>query len=165
MKPTGFNNTVSDGGYESSFSELIWEGPDGSKVLGILFANWYSNGNEVPVNEAEAKVFWEKKLADARKFASTGELLFMNGCDHQPAQLDLPEAIETAKRLYPDMEFIHSNFPDYLGYRRGCNGSQQSVDCKGRTAEPAYRWMGYVSEYRVCSCLFETEESGRADLA
>lgn len=114
MKPTGFNNTVSDGGYESSFSELIWEGPDGSKVLGILFANWYSNGNEVPVNEAEAKVFWEKKLADARKFASTGELLFMNGCDHQPAQLDLPEAIETAKRLYPDMEFIHSNFPDYL---------------------------------------------------
>ncbi|MEK3944637.1 alpha-mannosidase [Paenibacillus sp. FSL H3-0310] len=114
VKPTGFNNTVSDGGYESSFSELIWEGPDGSKVLGILFANWYSNGNEVPVNEAEAKVFWEKKLADARKFASTGELLFMNGCDHQPAQLDLPEAIETAKRLYPDMEFIHSNFPDYL---------------------------------------------------
>lgn len=114
VKPTGFNNTVSDGGYESSFSELIWEGPDGSKVLGILFANWYSNGNEVPVNEAEAKEFWEKKLADARKFASTGELLFMNGCDHQPAQLDLPEAIETAKRLYPDMEFIHSNFPDYL---------------------------------------------------
>lgn len=114
VKPTGFNNTVSDGGYESSFSELIWEGPDGSKVLGILFANWYSNGNEVPVNEAEAKVFWEKKLADARKFASTGELLFMNGCDHQPAQLDLPEAVETAKRLYPDMEFIHSNFPDYL---------------------------------------------------
>ncbi|WHY21439.1 alpha-mannosidase [Paenibacillus sp. G2S3] len=114
VKPTGFNNTVSDGGYESSFSELIWEGPDGSKVLGILFANWYSNGNEVPVNEAEAKEFWEKKLEDARKFASTGELLFMNGCDHQPAQLDLPEAIETAKRLYPDMEFIHSNFPDYL---------------------------------------------------
>jgi alpha-mannosidase len=114
VKPTGFNNTVSDGGYESSFSELVWEGPDGSKVLGILFANWYSNGNEVPVNEAEAKEFWEKKLADARKFASTGELLFMNGCDHQPAQLDLPEAIETAKRLYPEMDFIHSNFPDYL---------------------------------------------------
>lgn len=51
VKPTGFNNTVSDAGYESSFSELIWEGPDGSKILGILFANWYSNGNEVPVEE------------------------------------------------------------------------------------------------------------------
>ncbi|RUT31780.1 alpha-mannosidase [Paenibacillus zeisoli] len=114
VKPTGFNNTVSDGGYESSFSELIWEGPDGSKVLGILFANWYSNGNEVPVDEAGAKQFWERKLADAEKYASTGELLFMNGCDHQPVQLDLPEAIRTARELYPDTEFIHSNFPDYL---------------------------------------------------
>lgn len=114
VKPTGFNNTVSDDGYESSFSELIWEGPDGSKVLGILFANWYSNGNEVPVGEAEARAFWDRKLADAEKYASTSELLFMNGCDHQPVQLDLPEAIETARRLYPDMEFVHSNFPEYL---------------------------------------------------
>lgn len=114
VKPTGFNNTVSDDGYESSFSELIWEGPDGSKVLGILFANWYSNGNEVPVDEAEARAFWDRKLADAEKYASTSELLFMNGCDHQPVQLDLPEAIEMARKLYPDTEFIHSNFPDYL---------------------------------------------------
>ena len=114
VKPTGFNNTVSEGDYESSFSELIWEGPDGSKVLGILFANWYSNGNEVPVDEAEAKAFWDRKLSDAEKYAATGELLFMNGCDHQPLQLDLPEAIRTAEKLYPDTKFIHSNFPDYL---------------------------------------------------
>ncbi|ANS76723.1 alpha-mannosidase [Paenibacillus yonginensis] len=122
VKPTGFNNMVSDSGYESSFSELIWEGPDGSKVLGILFANWYSNGNEVPVDEQEAKAYWERKLADAEKYASTGELLFMNGVDHQPVQLDLPEAIETAKKLYPEVEFIHSNFPDYI------DAVEQAVD-------------------------------------
>ncbi|MCJ1220256.1 alpha-mannosidase [Paenibacillus polymyxa] len=114
VKPTGFNNTVSDRGYESSFSELLWTGPDGSEVLGILFANWYSNGNEVPVDEAEAKMYWKRKLDDAQKYASTGELLFMNGCDHQPLQLDLPEAIRTAQKLYPDIEFVHSNFNDYL---------------------------------------------------
>ncbi|GIO97872.1 glycosyl hydrolase [Paenibacillus lautus] len=114
VKPTGFNNTVSDSGYESSFSELMWEGPDGSKVLGILFANWYSNGNEVPVDEAEAKAFWDRKLADAEKYASTPELLYMNGCDHQPIQTDLPEGIRTAKKLYPETQFIHSNFDDYL---------------------------------------------------
>ncbi|HBU80905.1 MAG TPA: alpha-mannosidase [Paenibacillus sp.] len=114
VKPTGFNNTVSDAGYESSFSELMWEGPDGSKVLGVLFANWYSNGNEVPVDEASARKFWETKLADAEKYASTNELLYMNGCDHQPIQKDLPEAIRMAEQLYPDIEFVHSNFPDYL---------------------------------------------------
>ncbi|KPV58697.1 alpha-mannosidase [Paenibacillus sp. A3] len=114
VKPTGFNNTVSDSDYESSFSELLWEGPDGSRVLGILFANWYCNGMEVPTDEKEAKEYWERKLADAEKYASTGELLFMNGCDHQPIQQDLSEAIRTARKLFPDTDFVHSNVADYL---------------------------------------------------
>ncbi|MCP1310886.1 alpha-mannosidase [Paenibacillus tyrfis] len=114
VKPTGFNNTVSDSDYESSFSELLWEGPDGSRVLGILFANWYCNGMEVPTDEKEAKEYWERKLADAEKYASTGELLFMNGCDHQPIQQDLSEAIHTARKLFPDTDFVHSNVADYL---------------------------------------------------
>ncbi|RED58556.1 alpha-mannosidase [Cohnella lupini] len=114
VKPTGFNNTVADSDYESSFSELVWEGADGSRVLGILFANWYSNGNEIPVDEKEAKEYWDRKLADAGKYASTGQLLFMNGCDHQPIQTDLSEALRVARKLYPDTDFVHSNFPDYL---------------------------------------------------
>lgn len=131
VKPTGFNNTVSDGGYESSFSELIWEGPDGSKILGILFANWYSNGNEIPADESAAKEFWDKKLKDAEKYASTGELLFMNGCDHQPLQLDLPEAIRTAQALYPNVDFVHSNFSDYLSALDGELNNQQSSVNRG----------------------------------
>lgn len=127
VKPTGFNNTVSDAGYESSFSELMWEGPDGSKVLGVLFANWYSNGNEVPVDEESARKFWETKLADAEKYASTNELLYMNGCDHQPIQRDLPEAIRMAEQLYPDIEFIHSNFPDYLQALRASSEHELST--------------------------------------
>lgn len=127
VKPTGFNNTVADSDYESSYSELIWEGPDGSRVLGILFANWYSNGNEVPTDPAEAKEYWDRKLADAAKYASTGELLFMNGCDHQPIQTDLSEAIRVARRLYPDTEFVHSNFEDFLQAVRGSLAGELSV--------------------------------------
>ncbi|MFD0961506.1 alpha-mannosidase [Paenibacillus chungangensis] len=131
VKPTGFNNTVSDS-YESSFSELVWEGPDGSKVLGILFANWYSNGNEVPTDETEAREYWERKLADAERYASTNQLLYMNGCDHQPIQCDLPEAIEQAKRIHPEVEFIHSNFEDYLASVRGAmSGEGQLSVVKG----------------------------------
>ncbi|QIZ05582.1 alpha-mannosidase [Priestia megaterium] len=114
VKPTGFNNTVSDSpDYESPYSEMIWKSPDGSNVLGILFANWYSNGNEIPVDEAEAKKFWDVKLRDAEKYASTNQLLFMNGCDHQPLQKTIPQAIETAASLYPDYTFKHSSFDEY----------------------------------------------------
>lgn len=115
VKPVGFNNELKEGGeYESAYSEMMWEAPDGSALLGILFANWYCNGMEIPVDEAEAKAFWDDRLPKAEMFAATDELLFMNGCDHQPVQRDLSAAIETARRLYPDIEFKHSNFEDYV---------------------------------------------------
>ncbi|WP_318616420.1 alpha-mannosidase [Sporosarcina sp. YIM B06819] len=114
VKPTGFNNTVSDTpNFESPYSEMVWKSPDGSSVLGVLFANWYSNGNEIPVDEAQAKEFWDQKLQDVEKYASTNQLLFMNGCDHQPLQKTIPQAIETAAKLYPEYDFKHSSFSEY----------------------------------------------------
>lgn len=115
VKPVGFNNELKEGGeYESAYSEMMWEAPDGSAILGILFANWYNNGMEIPAEEEAAKAFWDDRLPKAEMFAATDELLFMNGCDHQPVQKDLTAAIETARRLYPDIEFKHSNFEDYV---------------------------------------------------
>lgn len=115
VKPTGFNNVViNDDKYTSPFSEMWWQGPDGSKVLGLLFANWYSNGNEIPSEREAARTFWNEKLADAKRYASTNQLLMMNGCDHQPVQKDLSAAIQLANELYPEIEFVHSNFDDYL---------------------------------------------------
>lgn len=115
VKPTGFNNMVGEADtYESPYSEMYWEAPDGSKVLGILFANWYCNGMEVPVEADDAKAYWDKNLKNAEEFASTPHLLFMNGCDHQPIQTDLSDAIKTASILYPDIEFKHSNFDEYI---------------------------------------------------
>lgn len=115
VKPTGFNNAViNDEKYASQFSEMWWEGPDSTKIFGLLFANWYSNGNEIPTTKKEAIEFWEKKLADANQYASTDHLLMMNGVDHQPVQKDVTQAIALANEIYPDIEFIHSNFDDYL---------------------------------------------------
>lgn len=115
VKPTGFNNVVvNDDKYASQFSEMWWKGPDESKILGLLFANWYSNGNEIPTDKAEAQAFWETKLNDAGLYTSTNHVLMMNGCDHQPVQKDLSTAIRVANELYPDIEFVHATFEEYL---------------------------------------------------
>ncbi len=115
VKPTGFNNEVIETqAYESPYSEMFWEAPDGSRVLGILFANWYSNGNEIPAEAEAAQPYWDKKIAEAARYASTPHLLLMNGCDHQPVQTDLPEALRTARKLYPDLRFVHAGFEDYV---------------------------------------------------
>lgn len=113
VKPVGFNNEAGTGKYESAYSEMNWESSDGSGILGILFANWYHNGMEIPVEEDKARAYWDERLKKARAFAGTSQLLFMNGCDHQPLQKNLTEAMETARRLYPDIEFVHSDFETY----------------------------------------------------
>ncbi|KGL38273.1 glycosyl hydrolase family 38 [Listeria newyorkensis] len=118
VKPTGFNNQVFEGGYTSPFSEMFWQAPDGTRVLGVLLANWYSNGNEIPVGREDALAFWDKKLADVADYASTDALLFLNGCDHQPVQVDLPEALDVARELYPDVDFKHSHFTEYVAELR-----------------------------------------------
>ena len=38
----------------------------------------------------------------------------MNGCDHQPVQQNLSEAIRVANELFPDVTFVHSSFDDYV---------------------------------------------------
>lgn len=115
VKPIGFDNQVlEDEQFTSQYSEMYWQGADGSKVLGILFANWYSNGNEIPVDPEEAKIFWEQKLADVKSYASTNQWLMMNGCDHQPVQRNLSQAIRVANELYSDINFVHSSFDDYV---------------------------------------------------
>lgn len=115
VKPTGFNNMVSDVDmYESPYSEMFWRSPDGSAVLGVLFANWYCNGIEIPADKEQAAAYWEQKIAALEKYASTNHYLMMNGCDHQPIQTNLSKAIQLAGELHPDIHFVHSNFNDYI---------------------------------------------------
>ncbi len=62
VKPIGFDNQVLEQKtYSSQYSEMWWQGPDESEILGILFANWYSNGNEIPTEKDKAISFWTKK--------------------------------------------------------------------------------------------------------
>lgn len=115
VKATGFNNSIEDTlPLESPFSEMYWESPDGSRVLGILFANWYNNGMEIPSEREAARRFWDNAIPNAQRYASTSQLLFMNGCDHQPPQADLSLALDIARELYPEYTFIHSTLEDYV---------------------------------------------------
>ena len=175
VKPIGPNNEVTGGQYESTYSEMMWASPDGTKLPGILFANWYNNGVEIPVDEAEAKVFWDKKLADARKFAATHQLLMMNGCDHQPLQKNITEAIRVARKLYPDVEFIHSDFKKYVEAMEKeisenfstVKGELTSQETDGRwtLANTASSWIGLKQDNRAGETALERKAEPAAAMA
>lgn len=112
VKATGLANVVIED-YTSQNSEMYWKSPDGSKVLGILFANWYCNGVDIPYETKLMKKYLDTKIEDMEKYASTRHLLLMNGCDHSPVQKNIGEIIEKANTLYEDYEFVHSNLDDY----------------------------------------------------
>ena len=61
VKPIGFDNQVlEDEQFTSQFSEMYWQGADGSRVLGILLLTGTVTGNEIPVDKDEALAFWKQ---------------------------------------------------------------------------------------------------------
>lgn len=95
-------------------SELIWRAPDGSEVIGVMFANWYHNAMELPTDPEALKQRLKHIVASTSRFATTDHLLGMNGCDHQPIQMNLHEAIKLANEVQDEVIVKQSNFADYI---------------------------------------------------
>jgi len=96
-------------------SELKWASPDGSDVLSIYLANWYHNAMELSVEAESARERAEVIAHNTERFATTRHLLWMNGCDHQPVQRNVAEAIAMLNQtMGPDYEAVHSSFPAYI---------------------------------------------------
>jgi alpha-mannosidase len=94
-------------------SEIIWEAPDGSSVIGIYLSNWYHNAMEIPAGKQDAVIRIKQARKNAEKFALTPHLLMMNGCDHEPIQVNLPTILKDVQDEFDDV-LLHSNFSDYL---------------------------------------------------
>lgn len=95
-------------------TETIWRSPDGSEVIGVLLADWYSNANELP-SEPEKLKNRILSIADSlSEMTLTDDLLGMNGCDHQPLQKNLSQIIKTANAVQDKYEVKQSNLEDYL---------------------------------------------------
>lgn len=115
INPIGENNTVLEKNETNEYnSELIWESPDGSRVMGVLFANWYHNAMEISSNIQGAIKQINIAKDKAAVVAATPHLLMMNGCDHQPVQENLPEMLKKLHNEIPHYKLIHSNFEMYF---------------------------------------------------
>ncbi len=95
-------------------SEILWRSPDGSEVIGVMFANWYHNAMELPTDPDALRERLKHIVASTSRFATTDHLLGMNGCDHQPIQMDLHKAIKLANEVQDEVIVKQSNFADYI---------------------------------------------------
>ncbi|SFB05588.1 alpha-mannosidase [Cohnella sp. OV330] len=136
----GVRNTDSSG-YPS---ELWWASPDGSRVLSVFLANWYHNGMELPTDPARAAERGRQALDNVERFATTPDLLLMNGCDHQPVQSDVGQAIAALNEGLPAYRFVHSRFADYFD-RLEAHGSPSATVAGELIGERTDGWTTLVN--------------------
>lgn len=95
-------------------SEMLWRAPDGSEIIGVMFANWYHNAMELPTDPEALKKRIHQIVVNTERFATTDHLLGMNGCDHQPIQMNLHKVIKLANEVQDEVEVKQSNFEIYV---------------------------------------------------
>ncbi len=90
-----------------------WEAPDGSRVRTEYLYGSYSNGRDLP-QDAKGLVLravdYEQELGPAR----LGDMLLMNGTDHQMPQPWLGRVVAEANAIQDDYEFVVTSLPEYL---------------------------------------------------
>lgn len=127
LNSLGTNNTIiSQNGMNQS--EIIWRSPDGSEVFAVMFVNWYHNAMELPTIRTLAKEKTSQIINSTLAYASTPHLLGMNGCDHQPVQENLVDAIEIMKEYSQNTQVVISNFKDYLKEIRAYKDNFKTIE-------------------------------------
>jgi alpha-mannosidase len=90
-----------------------WEAPDGSRVRTEWLFGSYSNGSNIPPDAkklVELAEDYEAELGDA----GLGDMLLMNGTDHQLPQPWLGRVVAEANEVQDDYDFVVTSLPEYL---------------------------------------------------
>jgi len=101
--------------WEDSKSEFLWEGPDGSKILTHRLPihppdnEGYFNAARLPLESDKAYQRIKYLKEDLSAYATSNNLLLMNGVDHMLPQETIPQTIKEVNRRLKGGEIIHSN--------------------------------------------------------
>ncbi|MBP7998181.1 MAG: hypothetical protein KA314_02180 [Chloroflexi bacterium] len=96
-------------------TEFWWEAPDGSRILAVYLLDSYRNAMALSLTReiAGERIVSHAKLL--RRFATTPNVLLMNGYEQVPEPDDvLPILAEVNPRIGPELFAIQSTPPDYL---------------------------------------------------
>ena len=96
-------------------TEFWWEAPDGSRILGIYLLDSYRNAMVLNMTREIAQERILSHTKTLRRFASTPNVLLMNGYEQVPQPDDvLPIIADINKEIEPEMHCLQSTPPDYL---------------------------------------------------
>ncbi|MFQ5836153.1 MAG: hypothetical protein ACE5HR_09580, partial [bacterium] len=95
-------------------TELIWQAPDGSKVLTVYLPFGYCTGAALPSEVDDSRRRIKSIVEKLSSLATTNLLLLMNGCDHLEPQPQLPRLITEVNKNMDSAELVHSSLPIFF---------------------------------------------------
>lgn len=111
------NSTVFWRGFselKASKSDFIWEGLDGSQILGINLATGYQGAKYLEHDEEQLRLRIGKIMSVLDRYSASDSRLIMNGHDQMPIQENIEEIILKLKKMYPSDEIKISDFEAYI---------------------------------------------------
>jgi alpha-mannosidase len=115
LRGFAMDSTAMRRGLDDQPTEVLWQSPDGSTVLLCYLRDGYDNAARLPVQDTEAFVAEVRRLCDSlAPYATTDNVLLMNGVDHMEPVPELPHAIASAAALAPELKMVHGTLPMYL---------------------------------------------------
>ncbi|MCS7215471.1 MAG: glycosyl hydrolase-related protein [Thermodesulfovibrio sp.] len=99
-------------GSKSRKTEFIWEAPNGDGILTLNLIRSYSNGAHFGGNIHELKEKFKREIEELKNYATTENILIMNGTDHEIPIMELPEKFSEWSKEF-GVEIIHSNLENY----------------------------------------------------
>jgi len=101
----------------------LWCGPDGSQVLAVNQCRGYCNAGGLGYEElwhahTQRRVDPRRAVEQVRgllaEMAAESTVLLNNGCDHFPAQPSFDQVLDALRQAWPETEFRHAGFADYI---------------------------------------------------
>jgi len=115
LRLAGMEHAVAWRGIPSAVTQtgFWWEAPDGSRVRCEYLYGSYSNGRDIP-RDAKGLVLRAADYAQELGAARLGDMLLMNGTDHQMPQPWLGRVVAEANGMQDDYEFVVTSLAEYL---------------------------------------------------
>jgi alpha-mannosidase len=102
-------------GLDDQPCELIWQAPDGSKVLLAYLRDSYSNAAGLTTSNPDKFINEvDDHCASLSPYSATGQILLMHGTDHMEPLANLTTAISYYQTNNQRNNLIHSNLPVYF---------------------------------------------------
>ncbi|MBB6672252.1 alpha-mannosidase [Cohnella nanjingensis] len=153
LRGFGMDNTVLGRGFlgDADPSEMIWEGADGSRVIGLkldedrlysdfyFFMRWPFADRAYEYNREELILRAKDMLEYKQKRATTDLLLGLDGVDHSEIEPELPAILKTLNEAGLGVTFVHEHFEHYLRDLRERLGDGGTLNVfKGEQRSPGY---------------------------